>query len=354
MSRISRVRLIPYRLPLARPWVTAGGTFESRQGWLLRLEAGGGAGFGDCAPLPAAGGKDGGECASWWENHLDSLRGRDLAELLADGALAADTPTAVACALECAALDLQARLAGMPLRMLLAPAAASRVPVNAMLGALDSHSAARALAAEEAGFDTLKLKIGHAPPDETLQQLEALATRLSPGTRLRLDANQAWTSPAAVQSFLEGLEGLPVQCVEEPLSDADVEQLGRLHRHSPVPIALDESLGCLPGDELIGALPGAWLILKPMRLGGLRPALALARRARPRGCHAVCTSVVESAAGLWATAQLAACLDAEAEPAAHGLATSAWLAGDLGRPPPIEAGRMRLPDAPGSGFVPYD
>ena len=37
---------------------------------------------------------------------------------------------------------------------------------------------------------------------------------------------------------------------------------------------------------------------------------------------------------------------------AHGLATSAWLADDLGQPPRIDNGLMALPAANGLGFVP--
>jgi L-alanine-DL-glutamate epimerase-like enolase superfamily enzyme len=66
------------------------------------------------------------------------------------------------------------------------------------------------------------------------------------------------------------------------------------------------------------------------------------------GREVVITSLVESAAGLWATAQLAAAIGS---PLAHGLATGQWLAEDLGPPPLPLAGRIALPDTPGSGFA---
>jgi L-alanine-DL-glutamate epimerase-like enolase superfamily enzyme len=79
------------------------------------------------------------------------------------------------------------------------------------------------------------------------------------------------------------------------------------------------------------------------------PTLALAGRAQERGIEVVVTSVLDSAAGLWPALQLAAALP---DDRVHGLATSAWLARDLGAVPTPVAGRIALPHLPGSGFHP--
>ncbi len=93
------------------------------------------------------------------------------------------------------------------------------------------------------------------------------------------------------------------------------------------------------------------LVLKPAALGGLRRTLALARRLQAGGIEVVITSLIESAAGLWPTAQLAAAIGS---PIPQGLATADWLREDLGPPPRVQAGHLDLPDSPGSGFVRYD
>ncbi|RMG37097.1 MAG: o-succinylbenzoate synthase [Gammaproteobacteria bacterium] len=352
MSRIDRIRLVPYRLPLRRPWTSATTRFDFRQGWLLALSAGQVTGYGDCVPLPDPDHKAPAACRQWWRNHLPELRGADPAELLADPHWPAEAPAAVACALESALLDLLARLDGVPLRSLLDPSPRREVPVNTMVGMLDDRTADRIRAAERAGFRVAKLKLGQLPPAETLARLKALTPRLTPGTRLRLDANRAWASLREVQALLGGLEGLPVDYIEEPLRTDDPDRLRALQAASPVPIALDETLIELGGESTLDRLlPGAWVILKPMQLGGLRSSPALARAAWRRGLRAVCTSVVESAAGIWNTAQLAACLDDGRGLAAQGLATSSWLVRDIGDPPAIQTGRITLPEVPGSGFV---
>jgi L-alanine-DL-glutamate epimerase-like enolase superfamily enzyme len=63
----------------------------------------------------------------------------------------------------------------------------------------------------------------------------------------------------------------------------------------------------------------------------------------------VITSVVDSAIGVGAAAQLAAAIGGTQ---AHGLATGAWLAEDVAPPALIRAGKLALPDGPGLGIVP--
>ena len=58
----------------------------------------------------------------------------------------------------------------------------------------------------------------------------------------------------------------------------------------------------------------------------------------------VITSVVDSAIGVAAAAQLAAAIDPSR---AHGLATGSWLARDVAPPLVVREGMLVLPDAPG-------
>jgi o-succinylbenzoate synthase len=257
------------------------------------------------------------------------------------------TAPAADCAVECALLDLLAQRRGLPLRRLLCPQATDRIAVNAMLGPLDALTVAAVEQALAAGFRVLKLKVGIAPPDAELAHIEAAAAALPADGRLRLDANGAWDRPAAA-AWIERLAGLPIDCLEEPLAAPDDASLAKLQDQASFSLALDESLTRRPSIDP-GRLPVRRLVLKPATLGGLRRALRLAGQARAAGREVVVTGLVESAAGLWATAQLAA---ATASPLAHGLATADWLAADLGMVPAIERGMLLLPGTTGSGFAP--
>lgn len=307
------------------------------------------------------------------------------------GALFADlgrtSPTPAArFALESALSDLAARLAGVPLRQWLTSRAGDAVPVNATLGTLRDQTPARIVTACQAGYQVLKLKVGLDAPETELAHLRELATHLPPGASLRLDANGAWDYDQAAR-LIARLNDLPIESLEEPLKVPDWRSLASLQALARFPLALDESLHQDPGnilgrtglpidrllaaaqavlssntasagllaglsvDRLLaaGAPPVRRLVLKPAAVGGLRRTLFLARKAADLGLEIVLTSLIESAAGLWPSLQLAAALSSSL---AQGLATASWLARDLGRVPDPRGGYILLGQDPGSGFVP--
>lgn len=345
--RLTGCFLVPYRLPLLRPWASARGGFDSREGWLIRLETDFGlTGYGDCAPLPQAGTESLERAASRLEvmaKELSGITPETALDLL--DAEVHDAPAAC-CGLETALLDLLSQRAGMPLAQWLNPRSPTSVKVNAALGALDHETLPRALAAVEAGYLVLKLKVGLSPLKDELALLRDLAGRLPAGVSLRLDANRAWDA-ADAHDFLSALAGLPVESIEDPLAVPDREGLRRLQAGSSFPVAADESLFLLGAEALLVEPPVRRIVLKPMVHGGLRPALALAQRAHGAGAECVVTTTVDSAVGVRAALHLAA---AVANGLAHGLATSSWLANDVGDPPRVAGGHMRVGDEPGLGF----
>lgn len=346
--RIAGTRLRPYQLPLRARWTSAAGGGSFREGWLLCLEANDGrCGYGDCAPLPASGTEFLPEAEHALRTHLSTISGVRIDDALAalDSPVLARAPAA-RCAIECALLDLQSQAQELPLRCLLAAKAGDRIAVNTMLGSLSQATDETVLAVCAQGYTVLKLKVGVLPMDDELARLRAIAARLPAGTRLRLDANRAWHE-ADASRFVAGCAALPVEMIEEALAAPTVDRLRRVQALCPAPLALDESWPeCFPE---LAVPPTRRLILKPPRVGGLLPAVALARRAEAAGIECIVTSSVESACGVFAAAQLAAALN---NGLAHGLATGSWLARDLGKPPEIDQGRLNLPDSIGLGFAP--
>ena len=351
---IERAGFRPYDLPLRRAWGSARGGFARRCGWLVWIEADGLTGYGDCAPLPAAGTETHEAAGAALERLFSGLRGQEIGIRLSalDAENATDAHPAARFALDCALADLASQRLNLSLRRWLAPEAVDRLAVNAMLGTLGT-APGKALAASQAqGFRVLKLKVGVETPMSELESLAALARHPSVDTdvRLRLDANGAWSFDQARRLIERLVElRLPIESIEEPLAEPTPERLDELQALAPFPLALDESLPTRFAAVDPSQLGVRRLVLKPAALGGLHRTLALARRAQDASIEVVVTSLVESAAGLWPTAQLAAAI---ASPIAQGLATADWLAADLGQAPCPRAGRIDLPDRPGSGFMP--
>ena len=340
-----QLQIRPYSLPMKSPWPGRfRNAFGQRKGWILALRAGDLLGWGDCAPLPAMGTETHEDAELFLVNRQTRLT-PGISDMLEDLATVRNTHPAASHALETALLDILARQQGIPLRQRLTNQAVDRICVNAMAGDVCFQENQNA---DEQGCQIIKLKMGQHPIEEEIGCLHALCGNLPPGIRLRLDANGAWSHETA-EKLLHSLEGLPVESLEEPLASPNLDDLGRLQEQTDIPLALDESLKYLPFDEVLDSrLPR--LVIKPALQGGLERGYRMAAMAAGTGKACVVTSLVESAVGIHAAAQLAAAVDSLSPGLAHGLTTSAWLQKDVARPPPVEAGFMHLSNSPGLGI----
>jgi len=322
VERLLEIR--PYRLRLARPVWTARGIYEVREGFLVFAHDGERIGRGDAAPLPELG--------------TESLRECHRQLLQATFDVFPDAPAA-RCAVEQALLDLEAQRAGMPLARLLEREAPLEVPASALLSAVDVPDLARETQrAVTEGFRTLKLKVGM---DDDYARAAVVRDAAGSDVKLRLDANGAWDTAAALRRLRE-LAPLGIEFCEQPTPD-----LSGLEA-SPVPVAADEMLASDPEGALDRA---AVVVLKPMLLGGLLPALRLARRAHGRGRQIVVTSALESVVGRAGAAHLAAAVLAFGPQPAAGIATGTLLDEELAADPFAPAGGMvRIPDSAGLGL----
>jgi o-succinylbenzoate synthase len=329
----------PYCLPLQRHWVSHQGALDERRGWLITLQTSTHSGSGDCAPLPLAGTETHGQAQAWLNKYHDHFIGQDVETMLGLLDSYPDMPSAVRCGTETALIDLLVKQQATTIAQWLNPQATAQIQVNANLGTLDKTLFDRL--SESQGYSVIKLKLGVFPLKQEIEQLQRLAERIPAGVSLRLDANRAWNMDDA-RVLLQQIDTLPVESIEEPLSEPDLGTLYRLQQHTPIPLALDESLNVLDINRVLQQPPVKRLTIKPMILGGLKPSLELARHAYDAGMEVVVTTTVDSAVGVWATAHLAAALGERGTQIAHGLATSNWLAEDVAQAPAIINGMITL------------
>ena len=290
---------------------------------------------------------------SWQGSHAALLRwcaevcGKSLQEALYTLAGLNAVPAA-RCAAETAVLDLQAQVAGIPLARLLNADAVPQVAVNTVVGSIDGDLQGRVNWALKRGFQVLKIKLGVHDPEQEIRALGRIAASLPDAALLRLDANRAWSTVRA-RRMLDELAGLPVDSLEEPLRRPDPGTMDELQNRVPWPLALDESVPSLLGKPQLSSLRVRRLVLKPMLLGGLRPAVTIAREAARSGMSCVVTTTVDSAVGTLAALHLAAAIEPRL---AHGLDTGAWLETNTGRSPAVIEATMQCPQVAGLGFQP--
>ena len=348
---LTGLRRRPFRLPLRAPIETARGSIQERSGVVVELLDGeGGRGLGEASPLEAFG--EGGvddvlRLLEQWAPRV--LEGDLPPEDPANPGAAAPGAAALRCALDSALLDLEGQRRGLPIASLPSDRPLRDVPVNAVLG--DGPAAQigeQATAAVAAGYRTLKLKVGAGSPEDDRRRVEA-AREAAPDARLRLDANGAWTIGSAIAA-LERLARYDLELVEQPLPADDLVGMTQLRGLELCRIAADEAAASSAAAlRVLEAGAADLLVLKPMRLGGIRPAFEIARRAAEDSVPCVITTTFDSSLGVAAALQLAASLpDAGL---AHGLGTAEHLAADLVATPLVPArGVLRVPPEPGLGL----
>lgn len=346
LPRLIAVRWRPFRLPLRHRFEAAHSVLADREGVLLELHSADGAvGIGEASPFPALG--DG-----TVTDVLALLDARGDALLIdpAPEALPVRGPgvAALRCALDVALLDLEARRQGATLSALLSSAPLDHVMVNAVIGS-GTAEVMGAFAAEAiaAGYGTIKVKVGAGSIDDDIARIEGLRAQF-PNVAIRLDANGAWSEVQAREA-LERLMPLHIELIEQPVAGTDLDALKRLKWDDIGRIAADEAIS--DEESALKVLSGGaadLLVLKPMRLGGVRPALAIARRAARTGVGCFVTTTFDSSIGTALALHLAAALPSTL--VAHGLSTGEHLAADIVDEPllPTE-GRMEVPQRPGLG-----
>lgn len=352
--RVTRLEITPYRIPFAAGFATAHGRATAREGLILRLATDAGVeGLGEAAPLPEFGGGTVADAAALLEALTPPLTGATLEALLDRcAALPLDQPgaAAVRCALETAALDVLGRARGVPLAALLASNHAAEVPVNATVGAPGlEDAAAAAKQAVEAGFRTVKLKVGIAgSPSAEVERVGAVRSAVGPDVALRLDANGAWTPDEAIH-LLRRLSVYDLDLVEQPVPPGDVAGLARVRRAVDLPIAADESATTLDAVRaLLQAEAVDAVVVKPMVAGGPRAARDIIEEATDAGLRAIVTTTIDAGVGTALALHVAATLP-DPIPAC-GLATGSLLTSDLlASPLEVHQVRMALPAGGGLG-----
>ena len=348
-TTIAALRWRPLRLPVRQRFEAAHGVLEDREGVLLEVrDAGGATGVGEASPMPSLGGGEVSDVLKLLDAHGDALIGMTGAETFE--ALPVDGPgvAALRCATDTALLDLEGRRRDLSVAALLSDAPAQSVLVNAVIGGGEpSEVVSFAREAVRAGYSVLKLKVGVGGLERDLACVRALR-EACPDATIRLDANCAWDEEAAAAAIDE-LARLGVELLEQPVPAGEVEALARLREYAPLRIAADESVGSAEAAERVLEQRAAdLLVLKPMTLGGVRPALRLARRAGELGIGSFATTTFDSSVGTAAALHLAAALPWDA---AQGLGTGEHLAADIVTVPlKPSAGRMEVP-GPGLGVT---
>jgi len=254
-------------------------------------------------------------------------------------------PSAVA-AFDTALYDILGKVAGLPLYRLFGgdkPSFGTDITTD-----LDEPEKMAAKAREFVGrgFDTIKIKVGQGQEID-LRRLEAIRDAIGYERHIRIDANQGWTPPLAIDT-LKKMEKFQVQFVEQPVLASDVAGLKAVHAVSPIPVMADEAL-FYPADaiKLIKAEACAYFNIKLMKAGGLLNMIKIAHLADAANMLCMVGCMIDSRLGLTAAAHVVASNRniVFADLDGHNSHTIDPIIGGM----TFEKGRITLPELPGIG-----
>jgi len=190
----------------------------------------------------------------------------------------------------------------------------SGIPINGLIWMGDYAQMFRQIEKKmELGFSCIKLKIGAINFEEELSLLRHIRKHFTAReVELRVDANGAFSPEDAINK-LNRLAELEIHSIEQPIRAGQIDEMARLVKESPIPIALDEELigvtSLRAKAELLDKINPQYIILKPSLHGGICGSNEWIDEAVKRNIGWWITSALESNIGLNAIAQWCATLN---------------------------------------------
>jgi L-alanine-DL-glutamate epimerase-like enolase superfamily enzyme len=356
MPKITEIEIAPVGLPRKEVIALRYGSFDTLDNVFVAIRADNGmVGYGESAPIPPTFGETQGTIVEVLKSELARrLIGQDALNLnrLISSLDAIPGHLCAKSSLDIALYDLAGKTLGVPVCTLLGGAMRSELPVAQTVG-IDSVeiATAKAVKAAEQGFTSLKLKGGRdiAHDLELLTQVrKALG---DDGPWLRLDLNQGYRNAGELLRYIDRLDDLKIDLLEEPFPARRWAFYRQLAKTSTVPVCLDETLiNDTDAMQLVADPAGFVANIKLQKNGGLHKSRALADTMAVLGIPVVIgahrDAWISNTAGIHLAATLRD-LDYACD------VRYAWSLADVGIAsggPTMKDGMVTVPDGPGLGL----
>lgn len=348
--RITHIELFKADIAFHKPFRISLSVTTAAQNVFVRIHGEGEVyGMGEASPFPAITGDT--QDTAWAIGRLlaGELVGRDACDI--EGAVRAmnrrvAANTAIKSAFDNALHDLASKAAGLPLFAWLGGGRREIVTDNTVGMDAPSVMAASARGFVEDGFRAVKVKLGESASAD-IARVAAIRDAVGEGIAIRVDANQGWDYPTAVE-ILRAIEPLGVEYCEQPLPRWDLDGLCRVRESCGIPIMADESL--FDHHDALRLVEGDccdYFNIKLAKAGGIATSLRIASIAEAAGLACMVGCMSETRLGLTAAAHLVSArpviryadldsfVDHKVDPIVGGIR--------------IANGKVTLPDGPGAG-----
>lgn len=249
-----------------------------------------------------------------------------------------------------ALFDLQGKLLGLPVHMLLGGHCRHSLGACAVLSIKPdcSETIAQALAFRERGFTSFTVKVG-LDLETDVANVAALRDAI-PEAIIRVDANASMGFDDAL-SLLRRIEPFDIDAAEQLIALWDMEGMAELARRSPIPLMADE---CLSDDHdlmrIVGSRAARVIQTKTAKNGGIYKIRHLWALARTAGLRIYPGNHPSTSAATASVVQMAAAWPGDLLDGPFAVGISGALAADpVVTPLRMEGNRVLVPDAPGLG-----
>ncbi|GLX02382.1 dipeptide epimerase [Microtetraspora sp. NBRC 16547] len=358
---VERVETFVVELPSIRSFSISGGSVTTAgkpaERVLVKVTAGGLTGWGEATPTPAWTYETVESISTTIHHYLaPALLGRPAWDL--DGACATyekvinrgltiGSPIAKS-ALDIALHDLLGRALGVSVGVVWGQRRVDRIKLGWIVAGQTPAEVRQAVEEGRAqGYQAYKVKVG-LHDEATDVSVVAAVREAAPDAPIWVDANQAYTVDGALR-MARRLVDLDVSAFEQPLPANDITGLRRLRDHSPLPVALDESLRH-PSDMAtfvkLDAVDIA--IAKVQRSGGLTLSRRLCQLAEDAGLRIMGSGLTDTDLGFAASLHLFAAFGVDTPVDLNGrqFVHSAYVGGSTVE---VVDGTALVPTGPGLG-----
>ncbi|API93186.1 MULTISPECIES: mandelate racemase/muconate lactonizing enzyme family protein [unclassified Virgibacillus] len=307
--KITNVKVDKLKLELIKPITVALGTIEHVESLILKVETDEGiSGIGEGAPFEFVTGETL-ETSLYVARMLGNrLIGEDPLAIerihhLMDKTIIGNS--AAKAAIDIALYDLHGKWLNTPLYKILG--GYSNTFITDMTIGIDQPEVMAQEAKEKAeiGFSILKIKAGN-DPEHDIEAVKLIRQAVGNRVRLRMDANQGWTSVQAIRVIRE-VDQYRVDAIEQPLAYWDIDGMKYVRNKTSIPIMADESVHSpIDAVKIIKQNAADMINIKLMKSAGLYKAVAINNIAEAAGVPCMVGCMLESKIGITAGASLVA------------------------------------------------
>ena len=147
------------------------------------------------------------------------------------------------------------------------------------------------------GYDSFKIKLGNKDINKDIDTILAINSILLTNSKLRLDANQAWSKEESVYILTQiEKKGIFVEFVEQPTKADDFEALKYIKDRVQTPILADESIFTYnDAKRLLESKSIDFINIKLAKTGGITDAIKIANLAKEYNTKCMIGCMLEGA-----------------------------------------------------------